>query len=220
MATSRDIDFDPATHTYRLMPSGLVLPSVTHILKSTGVSTDFEALRQTSGRLAEAIDAKRALGTIVHEACHFYDDNDLHWPSVHPDVLPYVEAWATFREHKQMTPLVRERIVYQPTLGYVGTFDGLFQSPAYDGAVLADIKLGDPEDAGAQFQTAAYLLAYQVEHPGMAGAMRWSVQLVPERRVPYVITPYVDFKDFDTWRAIVATYYASAAMRRGRERAA
>jgi hypothetical protein len=209
MATSRDIDFDAQNHTYRLMPSGLVLPSVTGILKATGVSTDFEGLGQMSGRIAEAIAAKRDLGVAVHSDAHAFDDGDLYWPTVHPDVLPYLEAWATFREHKELTPVARERIVYDPHQGYVGMLDGIFASPAYDQPILIDLKLGDPRDAAAQYQTVGYLSAYAIEHPAAHAYARWSVQLLPERRVPYEITPYADYKDFEVWRAIVTTFYAA-----------
>lgn len=208
MATSRDIEFDPVGHLYRLRPSGMVLPSVTRILRETGVSTDFDALPNK-----DAIARKRDIGTAAHSDCHAFDDGDLDWPTVNPEVLPYVEAWAVFREHKKLRPIVRERIVYDPHQGYVGTFDGIFESPAYDRPILVDMKLGDPRDAAAQFQTAAYQSAYSIEHPAGHAMSRWSVQLIPGRRVPYEITPYSDFKDFEIWRAIVATFYAAARRR-------
>lgn len=213
MATSRDIDFDPSSHVYRLVPSGLVLPSVTQILRETRVSTDFEALRRMGGERAEHIDAARAIGSAAHADAHAYDDGDLNWLTVHPDVLPYVEAWAVFREHKKLSPTVRERIVYHPTLGYTGTLDGIFTSPAYDAPILIDIATGDPRSSAKQFQTAAYLGAYAVEHPAAAACARWAVQLIPERRVPYEITPYVDWKDFEKWRAFVTTFYEQAERR-------
>jgi hypothetical protein len=45
---------------------------------------------------------------------------------------------------------------------------------------------------------------------------RWSVQLVPGRRVPYRVTPYNDnpYGDDEVWKSIVTTYWAQAARRK------
>lgn len=204
MFRSTDLAFDAGAHTYTL-PDGTRVPSVTQILRATGVSTDFEALPNR-----DAIARKRDLGVAVHADCHAFDDDDLAWASVHPDVLPYVEAWAIFREHKRLTPIVRERAVYHPILRYAGTLDGIFEQAGCPVPILIDIKCGDPEQAGARYQTEAYRAAYATAHPAFAAVERWSVQLTPERRVPYVITPYADWQDAEVWRAIVTTFYAAA----------
>ena len=207
MFRSTDIAFDAGAHVYSL-PDGTRVPSVTQILRATGVSTDFAVLPNR-----EAIERKRDIGIAVHSDAHAFDDGDLDWRTVHPDVLPYVEAWAIFREQKKLAPLVRERAVWHPVLRYAGTLDGIFEQPGRPVPVLIDIKCGDPQAAAAQYQTEAYRAAYASAHPGFAAVERWSVQLTPERRVPYVITPYTDWQDAEVWRAIVTTYFAAAGRR-------
>lgn len=205
------LTFEADRHEYRV--DGAVVPSVTQILSACGISIDFEELAGKSRRIGLAIDDKRAIGQAVHADAHAYDDNDLDWSTVDDRVRPYVEAWATFRQNSGLIPLTRERRVFEPHLRYAGTLDGVFaKAPAV--RVLADIKCGDPESAGARYQLAAYQLAHDLEHPHEPIHERWSVQLTPGRTTPYRVTRYDDWRDFETWRAIVATYYAQAARRR------
>lgn len=120
------LTFDEASHTYRA-PDGSVVPSVTGILRATGVSADFEDLAGMSTKIGAAIELKRELGTALHADAHAYDDDDLDWSTVNEQVKPYLEAWATFRENfKHLRPATRERRVYHPTLRYAGTLDGIF----------------------------------------------------------------------------------------------
>lgn len=210
-ATAADLVFDAARHVYTLY--GVPIPSVTQILKATGVSTDFEGLKATSQRRRQQIDARRDLGTVVHAACHAYDDDDLAWESLTADVQPFVEAWAEFRRSSGLMPKLRERILYHGQRRYCGTTDGIFVAD-HTGPVMVDIKIGDPEDAGARFQLAGYCDAFLYEHRDHPPLARWSVQLCPERAVPYLIDPYHDYSDFTTWHAIVVTYYANATRRR------
>lgn len=203
--------FDPVPHVYRVAATGQRVPSVTEILRSTGMSTDFEALRY--GSRGEAIDAKRELGQIVHTDAHAYDDDDLDWSTLHPDVEPYIAAWATFRHNQRLAPVTRERMVYDPTLGYCGTLDGIFRRD--DGRiVLVDIKTGDPESAACRFQTEAYRHAFSLEHPDITIHERLGVWLRPDQKVPYTTFPYTEWRDRDIWRSILTTFYNGQAGRR------
>jgi hypothetical protein len=208
--------FDPLRHEYTV--DGQRIPSVTQILRATGVSVDFEELAGISTRLGTQIEEKRALGTALHADAHALDDRDLDWATVDPRVRPYLEAWQTFRVNSGLVPLARERQLFHPTLRYAGTFDGLFLAPrgVTGMRVIADLKTGDPDDAGARYQLAAYQLAYQHEHPDQPIYERWSVQLTPEHRIPYRVTKYDDWRDFDVWKAIVTTYWAQGARRKER----
>lgn len=217
--TAAALTFDAARHEYRL-PDARLVPSVTQILHAVGVATDFEAIAARSDRLAAAIEYRRALGTAVHADAHAFDDNDLDWEGVHEDVKPYIEAWGIFRENTGLIPTARERRVFHPGCFYCGTLDGIFEKPGAARRVLVDIKLGDPEDAGAQFQTAAYEAAYLVDHPDDLVAERWAVRLLPERLVPYDITNYSAradaWRDFQKFQAFVTTYGEQASRRRSR----
>lgn len=211
--SSADLHFDPLVHEYR-RPDGLRVPSVTEILSAVGVSTDFEALRASSDRIAQAIDLKRDIGTALHADAHAFDDHDLDWSTVDPRVLPYLEAWVTFRANTGLQPTTRERRVYNALHGYAGTLDGIFDKPG-GGRVLVDIKTGDPEDSGCAFQTAAYAAAHQLEHGDEpAITERWGVQLVPAAAVPYRIHVYTSWQDWQKFQAFVTTYHCQPARRR------
>ncbi len=210
------ITFDPVTHEYRL-PDGRLVPSVTQILRAVGVSLDFEEIRQRSASIASAIDYKRDLGTALHLDAHAYDDNDLVWATVHPTVRPYLDTWAEFRGNTGVTPLTRERCVYHPGLFYAGKLDGIFRHPTGK-RILIEIKTGDPEAAGAAYQTAAYEMAWDVDHPDQPIDQRWAVQLMPGRSVPYRITNYNArpdaWRDGAAFKAFITTFFAQAARRR------
>lgn len=218
MISSSVLAFDADTHTYR-RPDGERVPSVTQVLRAVGVSADFEDLKQISPRVAQSINYKRDLGTALHADAHALDDDDLDWSTVHPDVEPYLRAWQTCRENLGLFAIQRERRVYSPTLGVCGTLDGIFyRSQDADRRILIDLKVGDPEAAGARYQLAGYELLWTEEHPDRPIAERWSVQLTPAHRVPYRITNYT--AEPDAWqhipmfRAFVTTYWHQAARRR------
>jgi hypothetical protein len=183
--SSHLVTFDPELHEYRVKATGEVVPSVTQVLKDTGVSVDFDELSEFGSRIRKAIEVKRDIGTALHADAHAYDDHDLDWSTVHPEVEPYLKAWVAFREnYPHLQPAGRERVVYHPALKYAGTLDGLF----IDNRMEA---------------TAAVI----TEH--------WSVQLMPDRRVPYRVTPYQDiYHNMMTWQAIVTTYWAGYKRRK------
>jgi hypothetical protein len=210
--TASRIVFEPTNHHYFV--EGIRRPSVTEILRETGVSTDFDEIAGMSRERGDAIEFKRALGTALHSDIHAYDDGDLDWKTVDSRVRPYLEAWDVYRtNHPHLTPNARERRVWHPSMNYCGTLDGIFLRD--DGnQVLFDVKTGDPHDAAANFQTAGYQLAYGCEFPEAPIVERCSIQLIPERRVPYVVTPYRDWNDFAYWQSFVTTYWQQAARRR------
>lgn len=205
------LTFEPVSHTYR-RPDGRLVPSVTTILSAVGIGQDYEAIRSYSAEHGDAVERKREIGSALHADAHAFDDDDLDFDTVHPDVRPYLDAWATFRANAGVVPIARERVVYHAALGYCGTLDGLFRTP--DGrTVLIDIKTGDPDDSGCRYQTAGYQMAYQVDHSDVVVHERWGVQLTPDRQIPYRVHPYTDWRDHDTWRAIVTTFYCGRAAR-------
>lgn len=209
--TGADLVFDATDHTYWTPPGrtgGQLVPNVTTVLRAVGVSADFEHIERGT------LEFRRQLGTAVHTDCHAFDDEDLQWATVDPRVVPYVEAWAAFREAKRLRPIQRERRVFHPTFHYCGTLDGIFVDG--DGRlVLVDLKIGDPEDAAAHLQTAAYEAAYRAEFttewPLHA---RWSVRLQPELREPYRIAEYRDFHDYAKFQACLTVYAEQPARRR------
>src|SRR6266566_2325563 len=87
--------FDAATHAYTL--NGVNIPSVTRTLDHAGL-VSYEMVRQ------DILEKKSWLGIKVHEACHYYDQNDLNWASLDEDVKPRLDAWASFRADTGFVP--------------------------------------------------------------------------------------------------------------------
>ena len=217
--TAAAIVFDPDTHTSRT-PDGRDVPHVTTVLKAVGLTTNYGELGAISARVAENILVARARGDAMHADCHAYDDDDLVWDSVDPMVRPYVAAWATCRENMGLVPVVRERQVYHPLYHYTGIMDGIFARTNMpdDWRVLLDLKSGDPDDAAAHLQTAAYEGAYLAEHPNARIDERWAVWLRPGLRVPYRTINYTArpeaYLDFRKFTAALTTYNEQPARRR------
>lgn len=217
------IAYDPDTHTSKA-PDGRDVPHVTAVLAATGIATDFEMLASMSEEMGVTIEEARLLGTAVHADTHAYDDGTLDWGHVHPRVLPYVEAWATFCAHKRVRPLARERRLFHPLDWWTGIMDGVFDVGG--DIVLLDEKTGDPESSGARWQIAAYEAGYEWQRAAdqaFAGLpkveRRWAVRLDPHLRVPYRVTDYTD--EPDAWRHYAAfqaflTTYRHQAVRRGK----
>lgn len=212
------LHFDPLTHR-STRSDGSEVPHVTAVLAAVGVATDFEDLAALSPRLEARIEERCLLGSVVHADCHAYDDDDLEWGSLDPRSSPFVEAWATCRRNLGLLPVQRERRIFHPVHNYTGILDGIFATPGTNNKrVLLDLKLGDPNNAAAEFQTAAYEAAWALERPYEPINERWAVQLVPDRTVPYIVTNYSArhdaWQDFQKFLAFLTTYNNQAGRRK------
>lgn len=140
------LQFDAATHTYRLC--GMVVPSVTRILAP---------LVDLSGIRPEVLEAKRDLGSRVHYACQLSDEDDLDEDSVEADVEPYLNAWRRFLRESGAKVLANEQQVGEPMLLYAGTLDNVLELNGAKWVVDKKTSFATPISAGPQ--TAAYLRA-------------------------------------------------------------
>lgn len=220
------LQFDEPAHRYTL--DGRELAHVTRILKAVGVSLDFERLVVERKITAEDLAYKRDLGRAAHMATHYYDEGTLERETVGIAVEPRLQAWVDWRARTGFTPVMLETPLHHPTLlvagmndraGYFAKFEG--HSP--NDLITVDLKLGDPEDAGAQWQTAAYaeFLAVALEqHPGFDAFTfrlqpRYAVQLGADGRAHHTKYPNhaSDWRDFQHF---VTTYRRQHAQRTGR----
>lgn len=218
--TAADLIFDPATHT-STTPDGRNVPHVTSVLSATNLGADFESLASLGRRFADMLTDARARGTAVHADCHAFDDDDIVWETVDDRILPYVDAWRCFRQDHALTPLAhgRERRTYHRLYHYTGILDGIFTCELRERKrILVDIKTGDPKDAAADLQTAAYMEAWEDEHPDQRIEERWAVWLRPGRRIPYQVTNYTAMPDaqlhFGTFLAALTVF--NEQVKRGR----
>lgn len=186
------LHFDEPTHVYRV---GIVpVPSVTQVLRDAGISTNFQQLVE-DGKLSQTqLQEKREVGRAVHVATHYYDLGELKPGTIDPRVDPYLQAWISFREVTGFKPYVLETFLHHPgylvagMLDRAGRFERFEDLKPFD-LHIVDIKTGDPEDAAADWQTAAYaeLLAQNLEPDSPGGPCdplwlrvrpRYSVQLL------------------------------------------
>ena len=209
--TGAALTFNAERHEYR-RPDGLVVPSVTRVLRRVGLSTDFEALAARS-RLSRAIlERKRALGTAVHIATQQYDDHGLDLAQIDEEVLPYVEAWAMCRVNLGLTPITRERRLYAEWLGVCGTLDGVFyRGDDPEHLILIDIKTGAVDDSAAREQTAGYEVLWNHEQPTPPITERWAIELTPAHATPYRVHNFSrldgSWRDGHRFRGIVRAYF-------------
>jgi hypothetical protein len=144
--------FDPEKHEYRL--NGVALPSVTTVLKGTGM-IDYSMIPQ------DILQAAAHRGTAVHRALHYYDDGELDEVTLDPMIVPYVEAGKRFYAESRFEVAYVEQRVVDTTHWYAGTLDRTGTFPDGSVAVL-DWKTGILVP-GHGLQLAAY--ANCLEHP-------------------------------------------------------
>lgn len=134
--------YDDKEHRYFVQEKEI--PGVSHVLKTAGlVDTQWYT------------GAGRDLGTAVHAACHYLDENDLAWDSLHEKVVPRVRAYQQFKADTGFEPIACERPLFHPLYRYGGTFDRLGWARSRTELWLPDLKTGEPEP-WFEVQTGAY----------------------------------------------------------------
>jgi len=166
MNSAPAIQFDAATHTYRV--DGVEVPSVTQVLEAVGL-IDYSHIPWANRQMA--LERGRA----VHEAIALDLEGDLDEDSAEEaGILGYLEAARAARAALGiLAPLAHEERVYHRQLGYAGTLD-----LRADGLLL-DWKTNQAE-FWVRFQLAAYAAAL-TSTLMRAGSAHWTAGVV--RRV-------------------------------------
>lgn len=221
---TQGIRFDPEPHRYY---SGAVeLLGTTTVLRLAGVSMDFEQLVADKLLTAAELAEKRELGKAAHAASHFFDEGSLKADTVDPRVAPYLQSWIGFREATGFVPALLETVLWHPGLLLAGTIDRAGKFTKFEGCdprdlYTVDIKLGEPEDAGAQWQTACYATMLSMSlrrtspwyQPLLATRPRYSVRL--QSNGHYKLTRYDNtLTDWAEFSAFVTTVRRQHARRR------
>lgn len=185
------LNFDADTHTYRL--DGVVIPSVTQILKEVGV-VDF------SGIDPHVLEKAADRGTYVHKCCELLFLNDLDIDAIDPESVGYVDAFLKFMK-EQCGPdgfriLEMEKIVFHRLLRYAGTLDILAERGKE--RWIIDIKTGSSQISYA-LQTAAYENCFSEPHK------RACLYLCPDGE--YHLHPYTDCNDVRVFQSCVSLYW-------------
>jgi hypothetical protein len=203
------------------------MPSVTQILKAVGVSVDFERLVERGQLTRPELEEARAIGTAVHIATHFYDEGTLDAATVDPRAEQGLQNWIDWRALTGFVPVLLETALHHPGLLVAGTIDRAgyftkFENWKRSDLTTVDLKWGDPESAGAKWQTAAYaeFLGLALDpsspwHPGPAGFRlrpRYSVHLQGARAS---LNRYDDhLRDWADYQAFVTTFRRQIAQRK------
>lgn len=141
------LTFEAATHTYRF--GGLVVPSVTQILKIAGL-IDYSMIP------ADVLQVAAARGTAVHKACELYDQEDLDESSLTDEIRAYLDSYKLWLQHTGFQPALIESRVWHPQYQYAGTLDRTGVFP--DGRLaVVDFKTGI-KLPGHEIQLAAYAM--------------------------------------------------------------
>ena len=108
--TTEGLIFDEERHVYTL--DGIVLPSVTGVLKAEGfIDTRFFD------------EYSRTRGTLVHLATEYDDTGELDEDSLDPVIVPYVEAWRKFKKESGFVVEAVETAMCNKTHRFAGKID-------------------------------------------------------------------------------------------------
>lgn len=133
----------------------MTLPRVTAILDAVGLGPDLSHIYPVT------LEVARARGTEVHRLIEADVYGYLDPAEVAPAYAGYLDAWRKFVAEAKFEPIKAEFEVTHKAWQYVGHPDVMGW---LDGRrCIPDCKTGTTE--GAEYQVAAYVFAYNDEHP-------------------------------------------------------
>jgi hypothetical protein len=144
------------------------LPRVTHILEAEGL-IDFSSVP------SRVLDASQKFGSAVHKACTLWDKKILNVKTLSKPLIPYLEAWKSFREAWEIKKFnLIEKRLNSTKWGFTGEPDRVFTSKGR--RILIDIKSSTEIPKATGLQLAAYEILY-TENFRVKIHDRWAVQL-------------------------------------------
>jgi hypothetical protein len=152
--------FDPEAHRYTL--NGTVIPGITSVLDKTGFVDKTWFTPESANR-----------GRAVHAACQYLIEGALDWDSVHPDILPRVQAFGKFLDGVRPELILAEQPLYSTTWKFGGTPDLVLRIRGLN--AIVDIKSGR-SGLAAMLQTAAQSILVH-ERKGIACTLRYALEL-------------------------------------------
>ena len=199
-------DFD---HVYRVRMddgSSKAVPSVTNIMKDVGYYPWVFAEKKNDGEINFPTEAENNLrvaaarGTAVHKITEDMDRDLLVGP-IDIDLLPYVNAYKTFREENNIVVIEIETFVHNEEFWYAGALDRVMTINGTPSIV--DLKTGAELDTTG-IQLAAYQFAWE-KMGGDKGLARFALHLKPNGN--YKLVPYRSREDLANFLAAVRVYH-------------
>jgi hypothetical protein len=202
LSTGHKFEYDPDEHIYRI--DGNIVPNPTTVFKSLGLID-----------LSHAIKQGKNLGTAVHAACHYQDENDLEITECDSRLRPYVEAWCKFKDEMRFVPHLIEKQCYSLTYRFGCTPDR-YGFLAENTPAVVEIKTTQPQDyvalqlvaqaiALAEFKPVPSLAKLDSNDNSASFLNRYCVWLRSDGT--YKVDPYKDFEyDKQAWLAALTLY--------------
>jgi hypothetical protein len=178
--------FDESTHTYTL-ENGVVLPSVTTVLKAEGYYGD--AVKYFT-------EFSRDRGTYVHKIVQYHLEGCLDVDSIDAALMGYYEAWLKFECESTFKPTIIETSMVSDRIGFAGTPDLIGTFSNHESII--DIKSGIVGPV-VGLQTAAYEILYSKR------AKRFSLQLKSNGN--YSLMEYTNRQDSGIFAAALAGWH-------------
>ena len=177
-------------------------PRVTAVLRAVGLAPVFP------GVAPSVLEAAQARGTAVHEAVEALVYGYLEEAEVPAPAAPYVSAFRKFLAEASFEPIAAERLVEHAAWRYRGHVD--LVGWLHGHRALVDVKTGDAD--GAAVQVAAYVDAWNVQHPDQAVVAGAVLHLRDDGTYRYeeVELPAA----MPVWHAALVVYQALVRMRR------
>jgi hypothetical protein len=180
---SATFQFVPEEHAY--IQDGVRIISVTQILNAVGL-VDYSHIPES------VLDHKAEIGTAAHAAAHYFDEGDLNWSTVDPEVAPYVQAWIKFREETQFIPrLIEQRGIAKlrgMSYGYTLDREGVLNGRD----TLLEIKC----TAGVEISWGPQMAAYELALRSQDGKARQRIAVHLQKDGTYVLVPLNDIADY------------------------
>jgi hypothetical protein len=128
--SASDLTFDPVGHVYRV--AGRIVPSVTQRLALAGMIPDY------SGVNPVVLEHARERGIHVEACCQLYSEGTLDEASIHPEAVPYVDAFKRAVERERITVMRWQMPGYSAEDDTAGTTDIL--ALVRDRPAVIDVK--------------------------------------------------------------------------------
>ena len=166
------LTFDEESHQFHW--DGERVPSVTEILKSAGMyGYDSSGPGAGTGRPIpeDVMEHARDRGKAIHLAAQLFDENDLDWETLPPEVSEYLDCYKAWRDFVGFVPTLIEQPIFDEKLKYAGICD----RAGYIGHqfIVLDIKTTGGLKIWHPKQLAAY--AQCIKHEG--GEWPWLIML-------------------------------------------
>lgn len=192
MEKNTGLTFIEEGHKYLF--NGEEVPSVSHILKTVGITRDFDRVDPFY----------RERGKFVHQAVEFHVKHTLDEESLDQEnVTPYLKAFQKFESGEGYLVRKTEVPLYSELYGFAGTIDHLaqFEDCRISGEGIADIKVTEKSDKAADLQLCAYALLYHENYK------RWpAFRMVLELHGDQTASPLFYKTDPKIWDAVMELY--------------